>query len=124
MKNSYSLSKWRRWTIFWGAFLALAATPLLSAARSSTSVNIVNNSGYEIRNVYLSRVDTDEWSDNQLGSSVIAAGQSFSLSVTCDQQQVKIISEDQEGCFLSTVVSCGENSTWTITNETPRNCGY
>jgi len=105
--------------------LALVSLPLLSSAHpAATSVNIVNNSSREIRNVYISHVNADDWSGNQLDSTTIAPGQSFNLaSVACDQQQVKVIAEDGDGCFLSTTVSCGDSSTWTITNDTPRDCG-
>ena len=107
--------------------LSLFALAALSSARTptTTSVNIVNNSSREIRSVYLSHVNTDDWSSNQLSNgAVIAPGQSYNLSnVTCDQQQVKVIGEDQDGCFLSTVVSCGDSATWTITNATARDCG-
>ena len=91
----------------------------------TTSVNIVNNSTGEIRNVYLSHVESDDWTANQLANgTTIGAGQSYNLSnVVCDQEQVKLIGEDQDGCFLSTVVSCGSSSTWTITNDTARDCG-
>jgi hypothetical protein len=101
-----------------------AALPLLSSARSpSTSVNIVNNSNRVIRNVYISHVDQNDWSGNQLGNTTIGPGQSFNLNnVTCDQQQVKVIGEDQDGCFLSTVVNCGDSATWTITNDTAADC--
>ena len=103
---------------------AIAALPLLSRAQPSTSVNIVNASTHEIRHVYLSHVGADDWSGNQLGDSVISPGQSFTLSnVACDQQQVKVIGEDEDGCFLSTVVNCGDNAVWTITNVTVRDCG-
>jgi len=103
---------------------AIAALPRLSRAQQSTSVNIVNASTREIRHVYLSHVGADDWSGNQLGDSVISPGQSFTLSnVACDQQQVKVIGEDEDGCFLSTVVNCGDNAVWTITNVTSRDCG-
>ena len=107
------------------ALLTVALAPLLSSARTqSTSVNIANNSSKEIRNVYLSHVDRDDWSGNQLGESTIAPGGSFTLSnVACDQQQVKVIGEDQDGCFVSTIVNCGDSATWTITNDTARDCG-
>ena len=108
------------------ALFAFATLPLLSSARStSTSVNIVNNSSREIRNVYLSHVDADDWSNNQLAAnSTIAAGQSYNLGdVACDSQQVKVIAEDHDGCFLSTVLTCGSSTTWTITNDTARDCG-
>jgi len=57
--------------------------------------------------------------------ATILAGQSFTLSnVARDQQQVKVIGEDRDGCFLSTVVNCGDSATWTVTNNSARDCGY
>lgn len=122
MRNSHMKRHLCRLVILCVALFTLTA--LSSARPPTTSVNIVNNSGKEIRNVYLSHVTVDNWSDNQLGTTVILPGQSFTLSnVTCDQSQVKIIGENQDGCFYSTVVNCGDNATWTITNDTPADCG-
>jgi hypothetical protein len=122
MKNSRINRNLSCLVIFCIAMFALAV--LSSARTATTSVNIVNNSNKEIRNVYLSHVGADDWGGNQLGDSVISPGQSFTLSnVACDQQQVKIIGEDQDGCFSSTVVNCGDSATWTITNDTARDCG-
>ena len=105
--------------------LALAGMPLvLQAGPLTASIRIVNNSSRTFRNVYLSHVDADDWGTNQLGEATIAAGESFTISnVSWDQQQVKVIAEDQDGCFLSGVVTVGDNSTWTITNETSADCG-
>ena len=122
MNNSRTKRDLGRVIILCVAVFALAA--LSSARTPTTSVNVVNNSNKEIRNVYLSHVNVDDWGDNQLGDATILPGQSFALSnVACDQQQVKVIGEDQDGCFLSTVVSCGESVTWTITSDTARDCG-
>jgi len=122
MKNSRTRSNLCRLVILCIAVFALTA--LSSARTATTSVNIVNNSSKDIRNVYLSHVNADDWSGNQLGDTIISAGQSFALSnVACDQQQVKVIAEDQDGCFASTVVNCGDSATWTITNSTARDCG-
>jgi len=127
MTNSVSQKSRRLIIIFVGLFV-MASLPLLSSARStptSTSVNIVNSSSREIRNVYVSHVDTDDWSGNQLGNATIPAWQSFNLSVSpCDGQQMKVIGEDQDGCFVSVAVNCGDSSTWTVTNDTARDCGY
>jgi hypothetical protein len=104
---------------------ALLTARTLKARTPTTSVNIVNNSSREIRNVYLSHVDADDWSDNQLGGATISAGQSYNLSVSpCDGQQMKVIGEDSDGCFVSANANCGDSSTWTITNDTTRDCGY
>ena len=123
MKNSRISRTLCRLAILCIALYALTA--LTSARTATTSVNIVNNSNREIRNVYLSHVNSDDWSGNQLSNgATIASGQSYNLgSVACDQQQVKVIGEDQDGCFISTVVDCGDNATWTITNDTARDCG-
>jgi hypothetical protein len=124
MRNSNVTRTLRRLIIFCATVGALAIVPLLTRAQPSTSVNIVNNSSRGISHVYLAHVGSDDWTGNQLGDSVISPGQSFTLSnVACDQQQVKIISEDQDGCFSSTVVNCGDSATWTITNDTARDCG-
>jgi hypothetical protein len=124
MRSSQISRNTCRLIIFCAAFCAVATLPLLSRAQPSTSVNIVNNSNRQIGQVYLAPVGSDDWSGNQLGESVIAAGQSYNLTnVACDQQQVRVIGEDQDGCFVSTVVSCGGNATWTITNDTARDCG-
>jgi hypothetical protein len=124
MRNSLNKRNLCRLIILCVALFALAA---LSTARTptTTSVNIVNNSTREMRNVYLSHVDADDWSADQLSNgSTIAGGQSFTLNnLACDQQQVKVIAEDQDGCFLSTVVTCGDSGAWTITNDTARDCG-
>ncbi len=122
MKNSPTKHNLRRLAIFGIALFSLAA---LSSARTvTTSVNIVNNSNNEIRNVYLSHVNVDDWGGNQLGDAPILPSQSFFLNnVACDQQQVKVIAEDQDGCFVSTIVDCGSSPTWSITNDTVRDCG-
>lgn len=98
--------------------------PLLSRASApSTSITIVNNSSREIRHVYLSAPDQNNWGSDQLGSSVIAAnGGSVSISASCDAT-IKVIAEDQDGCFIYKIVSCSENATWTITNDASRDCG-
>ena len=126
MRNSQAKLNPRRLIIVCIALSAMAALPLMSSARSSnsSSVNIVNNSSRSIRNVYLSHVDMDDWGDNQLGNNTIAPGGSFTVSnFSCDAQQIKVIGEDQDGCFLSAVVACGTSSTWTITNDTAADCG-
>lgn len=127
MRNSGATRYSGRLIIICVALLAFASVPLLSRARTATatSVKIVNKSNRVIRNVYLSHVDRDDWSGDLLtNGATIGPGQSSTLSnVACDQQQAKVIAEDLDGCFSSTVVACGESSTWTITASTAVDCG-
>ena len=104
----------------------MVCAPLMSRAHApATSITIVNNSSREIRHVFLSAADQNNWGPNQLGSSVIAAGGgSVTLSdVACDAANIKVITEDHEGCFLSKIVACSEATTWTITNDATPDCG-
>jgi hypothetical protein len=99
--------------------------PLLSKAHApSTAITIVNNSSREVRHVYLSAPDSNNWGSDQLGSSVISAnGGSVTINASCDGSSIKVIAEDHQGCFFYQVVSCSENATWTITNSASPDCG-
>ena len=104
----------------------MVCAPLLSNAHVSatTSITIVNNSGREIRHVYLSAPDQNNWGSDQLTNSVISPnGGSVTISDVSCSGSIKVIAEDQEGCFSYQVVSCSEGSTWTITNDTARDRG-
>jgi hypothetical protein len=126
MRNSDGMRHPRSLIIICVALLAFASLPVLLSARTQTaSIKIVNNSNRVIRNVYLSHVDVEDWGGDQLSEgATISPEQSFTVTnITCDQSQIKVIGEDRDGCFLSAVVSCGDDATWTITNDTPADCG-
>ncbi len=108
--------------IFSGIF---AVAALQSGAQaSSTAITIVNNSGLTIRHAYLSPTNQDNWGPDQLNNYVIAPGGSFTLTnVSCGGSDIKVIAEDQNGCFLYQVVLCNENATWTIPNDAVPDCG-
>ena|SRR5215213_1440510 len=110
-----------------GIFVGMMAYgPLLSKAHApSTAITIVNNSSHEIRHVYLSPPDQNNWGSDQLMNSVISAnGGSATISnVSCGGSSIKVIAEDQDGCFIYQVVTCAENATWTIASNATRDCG-
>src|SRR5215213_8734567 len=74
-----------------GTLTILSGSP---AAPMATSITIVNNSGWEIRHLYLSPADNDNWGPDQLNDSVINPGQTLTINVSWDQPTVKIVSED------------------------------
>jgi hypothetical protein len=98
-------------------------TPLSGASAPPLTITIVNNSGGEIRSLYLSPADNDNWGSDQLNDSSIAAGATRTLNVSWDQSTVKLVAEDQDGCFLSTTVQASGNPVWTIASDATRNCG-
>ena len=110
-----------------GVFVGvMVCGPLLSKAYApTTAITIVNNSSREIRHVFLSAPDQNNWGPDQLGNSVISAnGGSYTVgNVSCNGPSIKVIAEDHEGCFFYQVVTCSENATWTITNSATPDCG-
>jgi len=103
--------------------LLSALTPLSATTTSSLTITVVNNSSREIRRLYLSPVDNDNWGPDQLDESSISPGATRTLNVSWDQSTVKLVAEDQDGCFMYMTVQASGNPVWTITSDTTRNCG-
>jgi hypothetical protein len=101
----------------------MGAVPLLSGAQTQATLKIVNNSSWEIRHLYLSPVDNDDWGSDQLNSVIISPGESATINIPSDQSQIKVISEDADGCFLYNTVGTTGASVWTITSDATPNCG-
>ena len=101
----------------------LAALTPRSSATASLTISIVNNGGVEIRHLYLSPADNGNWGPDQLNQTAISPGTSRNLEVSWDQSTVKLVAEDQDGCFLNTTVAATGSPVWTITSNTARDCG-
>ncbi|HKO44839.1 MAG TPA: hypothetical protein VJU84_16290 [Pyrinomonadaceae bacterium] len=103
--------------------LVSAATPLSRAAAPLT-IRVVNNSSLEISRLYLAPANSDDWGADQLGGVAISPGVTRTINVSWDQPSIKLVGEDSEGCFTSTTVSASGELEWTITGDSPRNCGH
>jgi hypothetical protein len=112
-----------------GAFLIipvlLASATVSHAGRTLGSrITVVNNSALEIRHIYLSPPDSDNWGPDQLNDSTIGTGGSFALNdVSCAQGSITVIAEDQNGCFFYNTTACTADATWTISNSATPDCG-
>jgi hypothetical protein len=100
-----------------------ALTPGSTATAPAFTISLVNNSGNEIRHLYLSPADNDNWGGDQLSEIAISPGSTRSLQVSWDQSTIKLVGEDQDGCFLTTTVDATGTQVWTITSNTARDCG-
>jgi hypothetical protein len=128
MKNPLATSKTTvvRLAIFALVLCAFATMPLLSKAQppQAASITVVNNSGWEIRYLYLSPADSDNWGADEMNGASLSPGGSFTISnVSCSGSEIKVVSEDVDGCFITKVVSCSAGAQWTITNDARPNCG-
>ncbi len=110
-----------------GSFPALSGASVANASRALPlmSITVTNNSGRDIHHLYLSPVDREAWGPDLLNETVLRTGQSFTINdVSCPGLEIKVIAEDREGCFAYGVVSCAQASSgWTLTSDTPKDCG-
>lgn len=120
-----NLSSIQQLSVLLAVALVVVAIPLISCAQTPTAtVTITNNSNLAIKHLYLSPVDSENWGPDQLDGSVISSGQSYTLNnSTCTGSSIKVISEDQNGCFLRHTVDCSTDSAWTISNSDAPDCG-
>jgi len=102
--------------------VGLAALAPLSTATAPLTITVVNNSDRQIRHFYLSPANNDQWGPDQL-SEPISAGTNRTLNVSWEQSTVKLVAEDQDGCFMVQTVEAAGTLTWEISSSTARDCG-
>lgn len=110
---------------------AIVIVPLLVATvlgavrgRSTVDVTVKNDSQRSMQHLYFASGDTGKWSGDQLNGTVIPSGGSFVLrNLDCNGANVRIIAEDQNGCFVYDNVSCDADQTWDITDASTPDCG-
>ena len=94
-----------------------------STTTNTVNITITNSSHKEIRHLYIAVGDPNNWGPDRLDSG-IASGSSFTLNgVACDGASVRVIAEDQNGCFYYNNVSCSADATWTISDNSTADCG-
>ena len=104
--------------------MSRAAKPEAATATAAMALTIVNNTALDIRHVYFSPSNQDSWGADQLNNSTISPGGTHTLNnVSCSAADIKVIAEDENGCFFYQVVQCSETATWTIDNNAVPDCG-
>ena len=112
---------------------ALVSMPALSGYAISVgsrtqpvmAIAVANNSNRDIHHLYLTPLDTNVWGPDLMDGSILKTGQTFTITdVSCSGNEIRIVAEDKDGCFVYGVVSCAQaNTGWTIAPETPADCG-
>lgn len=117
-------AKWR--AILLAPLCALVFITPVSSARLYMTIKVANNSGRDMLHIYLSPTDRNAWGPDQLAQgTALRNGQEMTLNeVTCAGNEIQVIAEDEQGCFVYGVVSCAEGSgSWDIAKELPVDCG-
>ena len=86
-----------------------------SGAGSASNVTLVNNSAWEIYELYVSDSDDWDWGEDQLDDETIDTGESFMLTgIPCGEYDVKLVDEDDDECIVEDVEICGGSDRWVI----------
>lgn len=115
--------------ISWCVVITLGLLAAVTATRagrtpSTSSIAVTNSSTLEIRHLYLSPTTEENWGPDQLDGATVAPNGSFTITgVSCGQGSIKVIAEDQNGCFFYKTVECSSDSTWTIASNATPDCG-
>jgi len=116
-------------TISWCAAITLcllAAVTVTRAGRTplTSSIALTNSTTLEIRHLYLSPTTEENWGPDQLNGATIAPNASFTISgVSCAQGNIKVVAEDENGCFFYKTVDCSSDATSTIAGDATPDCG-
>ncbi len=124
----------KRSAVLVGLICAIVSISALSSAASTSVANtqplmmitVTNNSCRDMYHLYLSPVDHDAWGPDLLAEgTTLRPGQTFTISeASCSGNEIKVIAEDKQGCFVYGIVGCSQASTgWAITDATPPDCG-
>lgn len=103
------------------SFSFVAKAPVTEKTKA-TKIKIVNNSKWDIDNIYISNVDENEWGNDLLGSDeILSPGEFIYVYADCYTYDVKLVDEDEIECELYDVDICSGNETWFIGDLTK--CG-
>jgi hypothetical protein len=118
----------RRWLLSTLVIIAaLIGTTALTIARakSAVSITVTNSAQRAIVHLYLApSTEPNNWSADQLNGSTIPSGGSHELSNVSCNGTIRVIAEDDRGCFVYNTVSCDANQNVEISDNTPRDCGH
>ena len=106
--------------------LAGTARTTASTPQPLMTIAVANNSSRDILHLYLSPVDRDAWGPDLFSEgTILRVGETFTISeAACTGNEIKVIAEDRQGCFVYGLISCAQASAgWTITDATPPDCG-
>jgi len=123
--NTISRTKvYRLFLVCLVAAIVFSGVVLTRARNVSVTITVTNQTNRSIDHIYLSPPDSDNWGPDQLGDSSLAPGSSATITnASCETATVKVVAEDADGCFTTSVVQCSGAQGWTITNDAARNCG-
>lgn len=93
------------------------------AAAKTATASLVNNTSFDIYQIFLSPSHESYWGPDQLGDEVLEPGYEFTLSgIPCGSYDLKLVDEDGDGCVIEGDYLCGDAGQWILTDEELLDC--
>ena len=100
----------------------LFATLTSAAAMAGSTIQIVNQSGWELHEIYFSPTSQENWGDDHLGDQVLEQGDSLTLTgVESGRWDIRLVDEDGDECTLEDV-HITESEQWVVTEDDLLGC--
>lgn len=110
-------------------FLALATLALVLclsasvAAAGTATATLVNNTSFELHQIFLSPSHESHWGPDQLGQQILEPGYEYTLSgMPCGNYDVKLVDEHGDECVIEGDYLCGDEGRWILTDEELLEC--
>lgn len=105
------------WTLLIAVALTAGFVSQPAYAKDGISIKFVNQTDWDIHEIYLSSTKQDDWGVDQLRDEVIKTGAAYLLhSIPTGKYDVKIVDEDGDACVIS-AVKIAENEEVVLTNK-------
>ncbi len=99
-------------TVRFSTIAAIAATMgtlLVASIASAQGVRLVNDSSWNINNLYLSPTGNALWGPDQLGQHILESnGGSVDIPDACGYYDLRFVDEDDDECVVSNIHLCNE----------------
>lgn len=113
-------------SVLFGVFFSIAlflTTSLAQAQVANSKLVIRNTSMWNIEYIYISLTTDEYWGDDLLGDyDILETGEQISISLSCNNYDVKLIDEDSDECIVYDVYLCDD--VWVIDDDTLLDCIY
>ena len=91
---------------------------------TAASVEITNQTNWDIHHLYMSPVNERNWGPDQLGTRVLTKnGGQFTLTdIPCANYDIRVVDQDGDECIIEDVELCRGGYEWRITNQELLSC--
>lgn len=86
-------------------------------------ISMVNDSVWDIKAIYISEIEKNDWRENLLADEVLSAGGGATIvKAVCGTYDLKVVDTDNHTCTIGKVDLCSNSKSIKITDESIGSC--